>query len=360
VLAKLTIGYGKDSTRPIVMLASILVRRPGPAAVVLAIAVAASSASAARVRSSALPRWAPAVSARLVVDLAPPRQNGDITVAAGGHLALLRGGRRLLAFARGSAGYAESAGGEPYFALSTERRSRRSGCSFGSDVVYALALGAPPGVVAVDARGRARRFAALPANTAPRGIAFDVTGRFGGRLLVIGASGSTTSVFAIDCHRGVALLTSTAPRVEGGIAVAPATFAKFAGDLIAPDEYSGHIYAIAPSGAARLVATSDLPRGGDIGVESVGFLPSGFTAGWRALVADRSTPGNPHPGDDTILSLSATALLSQHVRGGELLVAGEGGAQTDAVACARRCTVRHVADGPTAAHVEGHIVFEKR
>jgi hypothetical protein len=106
-----------------------------------------------------------------------------------------------------------------------------------------------------------------------------------------------------------------------------------------------------------LVAESGLPHGGDIGVESEGFVPAG-SAG--ALVADRLTPGNPHPGDDAILRLPGAALKAAGVRAGDLLVATEGGALTDAVSCAAQgCRAAFVADGPAAAHLEGHITFRR-
>jgi hypothetical protein len=87
-------------------------------------------------------------------------------------------------------------------------------------------------------------------------------------------------------------------------------------------------------------------------------VPARFGAGWSALTADRLTPGNPHPGDDVVLRIGAASLSSAGVRPGDLLVTTEGGARTDAITCARACRVRHVADGPAAAHVEGHVVFE--
>jgi hypothetical protein len=73
-----------------------------------------------------------------------------------------------------------------------------------------------------------------------------------------------------------------------------------------------------------------------------------------AHLADRGTPGNPHPGTDSVLALTLTTSL---VRRGELLVATEGGAETIAIHCASRCTARHVADGPAVTHAEGHIAF---
>jgi hypothetical protein len=75
-------------------------------------------------------------------------------------------------------------------------------------------------------------------------------------------------------------------------------------------------------------------------------------------MADRLTPGNPHPGDDVLLGLSSATLGRQGVQTGDLLVATEGGARVDAIRCGQTsCTVRHVADGPSEAHGEGHIAF---
>jgi hypothetical protein len=163
-------------------------------------------------------------------------------------------------------------------------------------------------------------------------------------------------VAAIDCHGHVDTITGHAPKIEGGIVVAPTTFGRFAGDLIASDENSGRIYAIAPSGRSALVARSGLPHGGDTGVESEAFLPA--RGGFTAVMADRLTPGNPHPGDDVVLRMSSSALFAAGARPGDLLDATEGGAKTVAVHCeAGGCTVRHVADGPRIAHGEGHIAI---
>jgi hypothetical protein len=187
------------------------------------------------------------------------------------------------------------------------------------------------------------------------GIAFDTTGRFGRRLLITVTAGTRTTVDAISCDGHVTRITRKAPRVEGGIAVAPASFGRFAGDLIAPDEISGRVFAITPSGRSLLVANSGLQHGQDIGVESEAFVPTGRK---DALFADRLTPGNPHPGDDLILRIRWAALRAAGVRPGDLLVATEGGALTDAIHCtARSCTVRYVAAGPAVAHGEGHIAF---
>jgi hypothetical protein len=143
--------------------------------------------------------------------------------------------------------------------------------------------------------------------------------------------------------------------VEGGIAVAPATFGRFAGDLIESDELGGDTYAVTPGGRNLLVASSGLPHGGDTGVESEAFLPAGRFA---ALLADRLTPGNPHPGDNVLLRLSSAVLSAAGARPGDLLDASEGGAKTIAVRCGSGgCTVREVANGPAIAHAEGHIAI---
>lgn len=308
-------------------------------------------------RVAAGARWRVSTHVPRVLDFSSPRRDGALTVATAGHLALLRPDGVVQAFAAGPGGYASPAGEEPYIALSTGRRLSDLGCTFGTDALYVLRLGTLAGVTTVDARGIARSFVNLPTPGLLNGIAFDTTGRFGMRLLVTATAGTKTTVYAIDCRRRVKVLTRGGPKVEGGLAVAPSTFGRFAGDLIAPDENSGRIYAIAPDGTSRLVAASGLQHGGDIGVESAGFVPARLRRGSSALVADRLTPGNPHPGDDAVLQLSADALRRAGVRRGDLLVATEGGAQTDAITCARTCRTRHVADGPAIAHLEGHIVF---
>jgi hypothetical protein len=248
--------------------------------------------------------------------------------------------------------YQSPGGEEPYIASPS---AAHLGCSFGRGTVYVIRLAKPRGILRISAGGQVRRFASIDAPGLIDGIAFDETGRFGFRLLVTINHGSTTTVDAIDCRGTVSAVTTTAPRVEGGIAVAPGSFGRFAGDLIAPDETGGRVFAVTPSGRSLLVANSGLPHGGDIGVESEAFVPPD---GGNALLADRLTPGNRHPGDDLVLRIGRGALIAAGVRPGDLLVATEGGALTDAIRCGpKACSVRHVADGPTIAHGEGHIAF---
>jgi hypothetical protein len=102
------------------------------------------------------------------------------------------------------------------------------------------------------------------------------------------------------------------------------------------------------------VAKPALPAGGDIGVESAGFVPQRAAA---AYLADRFSAGNKHPGDDAILELSAAQLARGGIRAGDLLIATEGGARTIDIRCTAACTVRYVAAGPAIAHAEGHVVF---
>lgn len=308
---------------------------------------AASSGSAlAPAATARFVHWDTFVPARRPVDVAGPRRDGAIVLAAAGRLALLRPDGTITPYATR---YRNSVGEEPYIALASR------GC-FGRDTAYAIRLGAGKGVLRVGNDGRTQVLARLTARGLVDGIAFDRTGAFGGRLLVTVNAGSGSTVDAIDCHGRVTAITSHAPRIEGGIVVAPRGFGAFGGDLIAPDERGGNLYAITPGGQTRLIGASGLPHGPDIGVESAGFVPRGIV---DALLADRLTPGNPHPGDDVVLRIRHAALAAAGVRAGDLLVASEGGARTDAVRCraAAGCTIRHISDGPSVTHAEGHIAF---
>ncbi|MBV9682681.1 MAG: hypothetical protein JO046_12870 [Solirubrobacterales bacterium] len=307
----------------------------------------------AAARSAAFAHWTGYVRANGPIDVVGPRSDGVMVVAAGGRLRLLSPSGRLRAFAPT---YHSNPGLEAYIALP---RAGHRGCSFGGDTVFAISFGSPRGVVAISSQGRVRPFATVRAPGLIDGIAFDETGRFGYRLLVATTAGPQTTVDAIDCHGAVRRITAKAHRVEGGIAVAPASFGRFAGDLIMPDELGGGIYAVTPRGGNLLVAHSDLPHGGDTGVESEAFLPA--RGGYDAVLADRLTPRNPHPGDNVLLRLTSAELAAAGARPGDLLVASEGGAKTDAVHCSvRGCGVRHVADGPVIAHGEGHIAIMPR
>ncbi len=331
----------------------------GRIAVVLALSLALAACGDAASHQGAAPRRAPAgarlvhwtryVHIHAVLDLVGPRRDGAMVVAAAGKLWLLHRSGAVTPYALQ---YTSPGGEEPYVALAPRHGD---GCSFRPGTVYALRLRPPRGVVAIGAHGPVRQFAQISAPGLIDGITFDTTGDFAHRLLVTVNAGSRTTVEAIDCHGRVASITRRAPRVEGGLAVAPASFGRFAGDLIAPDETGGRIFAITPRGKTRLLAVSGLPHGPDIGVESAGFVPGGAV---DAMLADRLTPGNRHPGDDVVLRLGPAALHRAGVRAGDLLVATEGGAHVDAVRCrAGGCRVWHAADGPPEAHGEGHVAF---
>jgi hypothetical protein len=153
-------------------------------------------------------------------------------------------------------------------------------------------------------------------------------------------------------------LATTAPlHVEGGIATAPASFGRFAGDLLGVDEDGGDVIVFDRRGRGHTLVASGLPAGDDIGVESVGFVPAHARGADLALLADRGGQAQPHPGDDAFLGVRVAALLRAGARRGDLLAATEGGAQTIAIRCPRACRVGPVGAGPPTAHAEGHIVF---
>ncbi len=293
-----------------------------------------------------------------VFDVGGPR-NGFLVVAGSAALYLVHPEGEVATFARGSDGYHDP-GAEAYLAVSPGGHVGASDCDFVRDETFVLRLHGPLGVTRVDAAGVSSGFFAMVTGVSSlNGIAFDTTGAFDHRLLVSGAAGSKIVIAAIDCKGAVQVITSSAPTLEGGLAVAPRGFGSFGGDLIAPDELSGRIYAIAPDGTVTVVAQPPLPVGGDIGVEGVGFVPPGFMSaiGGAVYFADRVTPGNPHPGTDSVLRMSAAALAAAGVHDGDMLAATEGGATMVAVRCAASCTVVPVVTIPTTAHGEGHLVF---
>lgn len=305
------------------------------------------------------PKWRAVAKVPGVLDVVGPRGDGRLVLATHGGLFLMRPGGSPLPYARGPRGYPGSPG-EPYIALAMGHRVPGVGCAFGRDVVFALDPDATPGIVRVDRSGRSSRFADLPVGAFPTGITVDTVGRFGYRLLVTSFAAGKTTLHAFDCRGRARAIAAGAPHVEGGIAVAPRTFGRFGGTLIAVSEVSGRIYSFGPGGRVRLVAESGLPAGGDIGVESVGFVPPKLGRRGAAFLADMGAPGSPTSGSDSLLILTGTSLSRANLRPGELVVATEAGAKTIAVRCLRRCTVRRVADGPTVTHAEGHITFVPR
>jgi hypothetical protein len=287
-----------------------------------------------------------------VVDVGGPRSDGSLVVMAAGRLVLVSPDGSMTPFARGSDGFSGSPDAEPYLVVAPGGLPPTpAGCSFNADDLFILDLASPPGIVRVDPAGHASSLARLPNADTLGGIAIDTVGRFGYRLLVAGSGQNREVVFAVDCQGGVSTITDSAPTIEGGMVVAPASFGAFGGDFIGADENSGQIWAIAPDGSASLVLLSGLPTGGDTGVESVGVVPPG---GGAAYLADRATANNPFPGTDSILRLGWSALSAAGVQPGDLLVATEGGGTAIAVRCAATCTAIPVAEGPAGGHT-GHI-----
>src|SRR6266851_8783792 len=323
---------------------------------VLILAVVAFGPVSVRADTATWEQWK---SIAGVFDVGGPR-NGFLVVAGSAALYLVHPEGEVAPFARGSGGYHDDPGAEAYIAISPGGHVAASNCDFGRDETFILRLHAPLGVTHVDAAGvSSSSFANITGVSSLNGIAFDTTGAFDHRLLVSGSAAGKIVIAAIDCKGAVQVITTSAPTLEGGLAVAPRGFGAFGGDLIAPDELSGHIYAIAPDGTVTVVAQPPLPAGGDIGVEGVGFVPAGFMSGAGGAVyfADRLTPGGAHPGSDSVLRLTASDLASAGVQDGDLLVATEGGATMVAVRCAASCIVIPVVTTPTSAHGEGHLVF---
>jgi hypothetical protein len=291
-----------------------------------------------------------------VVDVGA-RADGTLVVMAAGRLYLLSGGGGLTAFAAGPDGFSADPNAEPYFVVAQALSVDGAGCTWNADDLLILDLTSPPGIARVDAVGHASRLASLSGVDTLGGIALDATGSFDHRLLVTGThNGNQTTVFAIDCQGGSTTLTTSAPQVEGGLAVAPASFGQFAGNLIAPDENTGQVWAIGPDGGVALVAVPNLPTGGDTGVESAGFVPPGFGAGGFGYLADRGTPNNPFPGTDSLLRISAETLAAAGVQEGDLLVSTEGNGTTVGIRCADTCSVFSVAQGTSGGHIEGKLV----
>jgi hypothetical protein len=323
---------------------------------VLVAALVAMAPTPARAASVAWERWH---SFAGVFDVDGQRSDGSLIVAGRAALYLVNPAGKVTPFARGPGGYREDAGAEAYIAMSPGAAVTAAQCSFVRDDTFVLRLHVPIGIGRVSASGNeSGSFANVTGVTTLSGIAFDGTGDFDHRLLVTGPSNGKTVVFAIDCTGAVRVITRSAPKLEGGLAVAPSGFGSFGGALIAPDELSGKIYAIKANGAVSIVAKPALPVGGDIGVESVGFVPPGFMSrGGAVYYADRLTPRNAHPGTDALLRLSSAQLAAAGVQDGDLVVATEGGATLVAVRCAAACAVIPVVAKATKAHGEGHIAF---
>jgi hypothetical protein len=300
------------------------------------------------------PVWQPWQHLTGVFDLAGPRSDGRLVAAGGTRLYLVSPDGPVTPFGGGPG---PASGAEAYIDVSPGLHVADSGCTFARDDVFAIRPSAPLGITRVDATGHTSNFVDITGVDTLNGIVFDRVGRFDHRLLVTGPHHGHTTVLAIDCHGAIVTITDGAPQVEGGLAVAPSTFGAHGGELIAPDENSGMVWTINANGHSELLVASGIAQGGDIGVESAGFIPPGFASGGGFIfVADRATPNNPHPGTDSILRMSSADLASAGVRDGDLLIAAEGGAVTIDVRCTTACRSSTVVANQTTAHVEGHLV----
>jgi hypothetical protein len=287
-----------------------------------------------------------------VFDVDGPRRDGQLVVAEQDRLVLLSPTGQVSAYAPT---YSIAGGVEAYIALSPGIAVDGAGCSFARDEVFALNLAvSPPGVTRIDAAGNVSPLASIPGVSTLGGIVFDTVGRFGHRLLVTGPDPTGTEVAAIDCKGNVSVIGTVPVPLEGGMAVAPLDFGAFGGQLIAANELDGSVYAVSSDGKLSTVATSGEPAGGDIGIESVGFVPASGAA--VAYLADRGTPGNAHPGSDHLLRLDHDTLNAMGIRAGDLVVATEGGANVVVVRCSASCTASRVAAGSAVAHGEGRLL----
>jgi hypothetical protein len=300
-----------------------------------------------------------------IVDLGA-RSDGSLVAMAAGHLYLVSPSTNAVTpFSTGPGGFSADPNAEPYFVVTPALSLGGNRCMWAADDLYVLDLTTPPGIVRVDRSGAVSHLATLTGVDTLGGIALDTTGFFDHTLLVTGThDGNQTTVFSVDCEGNVTTITTSAPQVEGGIAVAPAGFGQFAGDLIAPDENTGQVWAIDPSGKSSVVSVPNLPTGGDTGVESAAFVPPGFltNATGNAYLADRATPNNPFPGTDSILRLSAPTLSAANVQEGDLLVSTEGNGTTVVIHCTdtANCTANSIAQGTNGGHIEGKIALVAR
>src|SRR5207302_4612976 len=155
----------------------------------------------------------------------------------------------------------------------------RAGCDFVRADAFVVRLHVPIGVTRVGKSGDETGSFTNLSVPGLNGIAFDSVGSFDHRLLATAPVNGKTELLAIDCTGAVQVITKTAPVVEGGISVAPTAFGSFGGYLIAPDELSGTIWAFSPEGTTSKLVDSGLPKGMDIGVESIAFVPPGFSRG---------------------------------------------------------------------------------
>jgi hypothetical protein len=302
-------------------------------------------------------QWRPVKGA---LDIDGPRTDGSMIVMGSAALYLVTPDGDVKPFARGPGGYRDDPyPSEAYLVSSIGGHVAAAGCDWTPDETFLLRAHVPLGVTRVSADGQeSGPFVNLPGVNVLTGIAFDNTGAFDHRLLVLGVAGTRSLIFAIDCNGGVQTIRPNIRSLEGDMAVAPPAFGSFGGDLLLTDEFSGRLLAVAPNGVVALVLKAPLPAGMDITMHGLGFVPDGFTArGGSAYHADRGGHGGTYAGNDTIRRIQSADLAAAGVKDGDLLVAAEfGGAMID-VRCVETCTSFLVAKQSRATHGEGKVAF---
>src|SRR5262249_39604750 len=203
----------------------------------LLVAAAVSLVTPGRAAAAAGLIWQEGVHIPGVFDVVGPRSDGRLVAATNGGLYLLDAAGRLTHFAPSYS----PVGSEAYIAMSPGLTDDASHCAFARDAIAALDVGpSNPGVILISPAAQVSRLANVTNVTALFGITFAGTGRFGHRILVVGAApGGHTQISAIDCLGRVTTVGVVNVPLEGGIAVAPSTFGAFAGQLIAPNELDG-------------------------------------------------------------------------------------------------------------------------
>ncbi len=151
-------------------------------------AVLGSGPGAAVASSREHPAWHRWRTLKGVVDIAGPRSDGRLVVAANGHLYLLRpADGRLSAYPTSGAPYAADPKLEPYITVAGAGQAvQAAGCSFARDAVFAIEPSGRRAILSIAPSGRVRVVASIRGVQTLNGITFDTGGRFGGRLLVVG------------------------------------------------------------------------------------------------------------------------------------------------------------------------------
>ena len=327
---------------------------------VLLIVAAACLALAPVTVEAAVASWEQWRPVKGALDIDGPRTDGSLVVMGSAALSLVSPEGEVKPFARGPGGYREDPyPREAYMVNSIGGHVAAANCDWTPDETFLLRAHVPLGITRVSADGEdSGSFVNLTGINVLTGIAFDNTGAFDHRLLVLGVSGTRSVIFAVDCNGGVQTIKPNLRSLEGDMVVAPTGFGPYGGNLLLTDEFSGKILSVAPGGTVAVVLKTPLPAGMDITMHGLGFVPDGFTErGGAVYQADRGGGGGSFPGNDTIRRIQSADLIGAGVKDGDLLVAAEfGGAMID-VRCEETCTSFLVARASKATHGEGKIAF---